>query len=53
VGDTLGGTSGDNRHAKYCRITTAGRNRLWRETEQWQRLTDAVGFVLGAVVEES
>ena len=47
------GTSDNNRRAKYYRLTAAGRTRLRRETEQWRRLTNAIGLVLDAVPEEA
>ncbi len=43
------GTSDNNRRAKYYRLTAAGRTRLRRETEQWRRLSNAIGLVLDAV----
>lgn len=43
------GTSDNNRRAKYYRLTPAGRGRLRQETEQWRRLTNAIGLVLDAM----
>lgn len=40
------GASDNNRKAKYYELTRAGRKHLAAETEQWARLTAAVGFVL-------
>jgi PadR family transcriptional regulator PadR len=40
------GTSGNNRRAKFYRLTPAGRRQLERETEEWQRLSAAVHRVL-------
>lgn len=42
------GLSDNNRKAKFYTLTDAGRRQLDAETEQWSRLTDAVGLVLGA-----
>src|SRR5919109_2003725 len=36
--ETEGGTSDNNRRAKYYRLTPAGRRRLREETESWNRL---------------
>lgn len=47
------GTSDNNRRAKYYRLTAAGRTRLRRETEQWRRLSNAIGLVLDAVPGEA
>jgi DNA-binding PadR family transcriptional regulator len=38
--------SDNNRNAKYYELTRLGRKQLAAETEQWARLTTAVGFVL-------
>jgi transcriptional regulator len=40
------GASDNNRRAKYYELTRAGRKQLDAETEQWRRLTTAVGLVL-------
>ena len=40
------GTSGNNRKAKYYRLTAAGRKQLAREEDGWERLTRAVAKVL-------
>jgi PadR family transcriptional regulator PadR len=40
------GTSGNNRRAKFYRLTAAGRRQLERETEDWLRLSAAVHRVL-------
>jgi len=47
------GTSDNNRRARFYRLTPAGRTRLRRETEQWQRLADAVADALRARPEEA
>jgi transcriptional regulator len=41
------GASENNRQAKYYELTTRGRKQLAVETENWQRLSLAVGRVLG------
>ena len=43
------GTSDNNREAKFYRLTRAGQRQLQVETEQWTRITTAVGRVLGTV----
>jgi len=45
---TKWGTSENNRRAKYYELTRAGQKRLARETENWERLSAAVGRVLAA-----
>src|SRR5688500_1530692 len=42
------GDSDNNRRAKYYRLTAAGRRRLSEEVAYWQRLSAAIGLVLGA-----
>ena len=42
------GESENKRHAKYYSLTAAGRKRLRKETEYWQRLSGAIGLVLEA-----
>lgn len=46
------GTSENNRRAKYCRLTAAGRRRLREETEGWNRLASAMGSALRAKPQE-
>ena len=41
------GNSENNRKAKFYRITPAGRKQLGKERDSWDRLSDAVGLVLG------
>jgi transcriptional regulator len=41
------GTSDNNRKAKFYSLTPAGRRQLEVETENWTRLSAAIGFVLG------
>jgi PadR family transcriptional regulator, regulatory protein PadR len=40
------GPSDNNRKAKYYELTKLGRRQLSAESDQWARLTAAVGFVL-------
>src|SRR5256714_14218949 len=40
------GVSDNNRRAKYCALTTAGRKQLTEETEYWRRMSGAVARVL-------
>jgi PadR family transcriptional regulator, regulatory protein PadR len=41
-------SSENNRRAKYYRLTAAGRKRLKRETESWERFAGAVREILVA-----
>jgi transcriptional regulator len=47
------GSSENNRRAKFYRLTAAGRKQLRSEVETWDRLSSAVGLVLGRPVEAS
>ncbi|HSE40220.1 MAG TPA: PadR family transcriptional regulator, partial [Acidobacteriota bacterium] len=40
------GESENNRRARFYRLTKAGRKQLSQETEEWQRLAEAVARVL-------
>ena len=40
------GSSDNNRRAKYYRLTRAGRRQLVEETENWARISEAIGRVL-------
>lgn len=42
------GTSDNNRRAKFYSLTRSGHGRLKTELAQWQRVTEAVGWVLAA-----
>ncbi len=42
------GISENNRRAKFYSLTPAGRKQLEVETENWARLSEAIGFVLRA-----
>jgi transcriptional regulator len=39
--------SENNRRAKFYRLTTTGRKQLQVETKRWQRMTRAIGLVMG------
>jgi PadR family transcriptional regulator, regulatory protein PadR len=41
-----GGTSENNRRARYYNLTVAGRKQLAEEEKSWARLTQAVAHVL-------
>ena len=47
------GVSENNRKAKYYELTAAGRKRLREETENWNRLANAIGTALGPQPEEA
>ncbi len=49
---TKWGTSENNRRAKYYELTVAGRKRLREETDNWNRLANAIGAALCAQAEE-
>jgi PadR family transcriptional regulator, regulatory protein PadR len=40
------GTTGNNRQAKYYRLTKAGQRALAEETENWQRVSAAIQRIL-------
>ena len=42
------GESDNNRRAKYYRLTKAGQRQLETETEDWQRISMAIGNALKA-----
>ena len=42
------GTSATNRKARFYSLTTAGRKQLIRETKKWERLSSAIGRILGS-----
>jgi PadR family transcriptional regulator, regulatory protein PadR len=44
--DAEWGSSDNNRRAKYYRLTRSGRKQLAEETENWARLSEAIGRVL-------
>lgn len=47
------GMSENNRQARFYTLTAAGRQRLTTETKQWQRLTAAIGRILGNAPKEA
>ena len=42
------GVSGNNRRAKFYRLTTTGRKQLEAESEHWNRMVLAIGRVMTA-----
>ena len=46
------GESENKRKAKYYRLSAAGRRRFKEETAYWRRLSEAIGFALGAMPED-
>jgi PadR family transcriptional regulator, regulatory protein PadR len=42
-------TTETGREAKFYELTRAGRTQLAKEMEQWARLSNAVGLVIGTV----
>jgi PadR family transcriptional regulator PadR len=47
------GNSENNRRAKFYRLTAAGRKQLQSELDTWDRMSSAIGLVLGRTVEAS
>jgi transcriptional regulator len=47
------GSSENNRRAKFYSLTATGRKQLEAELETWERLSSAIGLVLGTVPEAS
>jgi PadR family transcriptional regulator len=45
------GNSENNRRARFYRLTAAGRRQLESELKAWDRLSTAIGLVLGRTVE--
>lgn len=41
------GTNENNRKAKFCRRTAAGRKRLLRETTRWRPMARVIALVMG------
>jgi PadR family transcriptional regulator, regulatory protein PadR len=41
------GVSENNRRAKFYRLTAKGRKELAAATSRWQRMTRAIGLILG------
>ena len=51
--ETEWGVSDNNRRAKFYSLTAAGRKRLGEESQNWQRLVDAMATVLSARPKEA
>jgi PadR family transcriptional regulator, regulatory protein PadR len=47
------GASENNRRAKFYRLTAAGKKQLQREAKRWQRMTRAIGLVMGEESQEA
>jgi PadR family transcriptional regulator PadR len=47
------GESENNRKARFYRITAAGRKKLQKETENWNRMADVIGVILSQEPEEA
>jgi PadR family transcriptional regulator, regulatory protein PadR len=47
------GVSENNRKARFYTITVKGREQLLEKTNEWERLTKAMGLILGATIEEA
>ena len=47
------GSSENNRRARFYRLTLTGRKQLESELQTWDRLSTAIGLVLGRTVEAS
>jgi PadR family transcriptional regulator, regulatory protein PadR len=45
------GTSGNNRRARYYRLTTSGRKQLLAQTNRWDQLVQAIGRILRPAAE--
>ena len=45
------GSSENNRRARFYSLTRAGRKQLETELESWDRLSGAIGLVLGRIPE--
>jgi PadR family transcriptional regulator, regulatory protein PadR len=46
------GTSSNNRKARFYSLTASGRKQLAKETSRWNRLTTAIGRILGTEAAE-
>ena len=47
------GESENNRRARFYRLTAAGRKKLQKETENWNRMADVIGSILSREPEEA
>ena len=45
------GVSGNNRKARFYKLTAKGRTKLYAETSKWQRLSEAIGRILAPAEE--
>ncbi len=45
------GVSENNRRAKFYRLTAKGRKELAAATSRWQRMTRAIGLIMGETAE--
>jgi PadR family transcriptional regulator, regulatory protein PadR len=45
------GASENNRKAKFCSLTAAGRKQLAKETGDWQRISSTIARFLGPIPE--
>ena len=45
------GASENNRKAKFYSITAAGRKRLAKETDDWQRMSSTIDRFLGSIAD--
>jgi PadR family transcriptional regulator, regulatory protein PadR len=43
------GVSENNRRARFYHLTRSGKKRLQQETQEWERLSQAIGRILHAV----
>lgn len=46
------GVSENNRKARFYRLTSKGRKKLYHETSRWQRFSDAIARILTPPVKE-
>lgn len=46
-------SSENNRRAKFYKLTATGRKQLEAERASWERLSDAIGLVIGRAMEAS
>jgi PadR family transcriptional regulator PadR len=47
------GLSGNNRKARFYRLTAKGRKQLFAETSKWKKLSTAIAQILAPIVEEN
>jgi PadR family transcriptional regulator PadR len=50
---SFGGTSENNRKAKYYRLTADGRKQLASQTSRWEQVVRAIGRILKPATEQS